>query len=225
MSSSLLPLLDQALTELEALEKRLEAGHISDARHWPSLSLSIRKLASTSVELVNMTETRNRTNRAQMISFCARMKTIALIFHETIATREIRNVPVFPTPGSGKIARIGKTPSSGRVAQASIAASRDTEALLMPDLSTPFQTFRFLDSHPPQTTLHLLSFDCKRLSSSLFSSKFAQSSPLESRKLTFSVFGPFAYRFSPVSLLSLPLSLCSPQNLFSSFRAPDIEIG
>lgn len=143
MSTTLLPLLDQALTDLESLEKRLEQGHISDARHWPSLSLSVRKLASTSVELVHMPETRNRTNRSQMISFCARMKTITLIFHETLSTREIRNVPTFPTPGSGKIARLGKAPSTGRINPSAISASKDTEALLMPELSTP----TFL--HPP----------------------------------------------------------------------------
>jgi hypothetical protein len=112
----------------------MEAGHVSDARHWPSLSLGIRKLASTSVELVNMPETRNRTNRAQMISFCARMKTITLIFHETISTRELRGVPTFPAPGSGKIARSGRPSSTGRLATASINASKETDALLLPEL-------------------------------------------------------------------------------------------
>jgi len=146
MSTGLLPLLDQALTELEALEKRLEAGYISDSRHWPSLSLSIRKLATTSVELVNIPETRNRTNRAQMISFCARMKTIALIFHETISTREMRGLPSFPAPGSGKIARAGKPHSSGRIVPTAITASKETDALLLPELSTcsislPFRVY------------------------------------------------------------------------------------
>lgn len=114
----------------------MEAGHISDARHWPSMSLSIRKLASTTVELVNIPETRNRTNRAQMISFCARMKTITLIFHETISTRELRGVPTFPAAGSGKIARSGRQASSGRLATANINASKETDALLLPELST-----------------------------------------------------------------------------------------
>lgn len=136
MSTSLVPLLDQALTDLEALEKRVEAGHVSDARHWPSLSLSIRKLASTTVELVNMPETRNRTNRAPMISFCARMKTIALIFHETISTREVRAPPMFPTPGSGKIARSGKPGSYPRHQLSSGTSSKETDALLVPELST-----------------------------------------------------------------------------------------
>jgi hypothetical protein len=149
MSISLLPLLDQALTELESLEKRLEAGHISDARHWPSLSLSIRKLASTSVELVNMTETRNRTNRAQMISFCARMKTITLIFHETISTREMRGIPTFPTPGSGKIARSGKPPSAGRLTASALNASKETDALLLPELSMHFFHLSYFSIHIP----------------------------------------------------------------------------
>lgn len=82
------PLLDTSLTELEALEKKIEDNQIEDGRVWPALTLALRKLATTSVELINMPETRNRTNRSQFISFCARLKAIALVFQETLTHHE-----------------------------------------------------------------------------------------------------------------------------------------
>ena len=156
MSTSLLPLLDSALTELEVLEKRLEQDHISDAKNWPALSLAIRKLASTSVELVSMPETRNRTNRAQMISFCARFKAIALVFNETMNTRETRGLVQYPTPGSGKIARSGKPPSTGKLGGSSASSPKELDALLQPELSTCLLFLSVAPSFAPKCLVYLL---------------------------------------------------------------------
>lgn len=167
MATSLVPLLDSALTELEALERRLESENIGDSKLWPPLSLALRKLASTSVELINIPETLNRTNRAMFISFCARLKAAALIFSETINTRDSRPTLSHSLPGSSRPGRSSKPPSVGRISGSSISAANQTDALLLPELSTyrpvslvlihcllsPFSKLRFVSPLYAMTTL------------------------------------------------------------------------
>jgi hypothetical protein len=72
-----------------------------------------------------------------MISFCARFKAIALVFNETMNTRETRGLVQYPTPGSGKIARSGKPPSTGKLSGVPSSTAKEVDALLQPELSTP----------------------------------------------------------------------------------------
>lgn len=163
MEAGLLPKLDSALTELEALEKRLESDQISDSKHWPSLSLAFRKLVSTSIELTGMPETKNRTNRTHYISFCARLKATALVFSETINARDSRASSSHAGPNASKNLRSSsKPPSLGRIAAASISAAKETDALFLPELRTSFylifHTYSCISSPPSIFFTHFPSY-------------------------------------------------------------------